>query len=270
MATEKPSHSDIVVPVLGMHRSGTSMFTRIINLMGVELGNPLLPAGPANTLGYWENQYFLDIDMKALVHLNCHEHGFAPEDRLLEVAKASSKLVAPPALSQHVEQYIETHFQHGIWGWKDPRTVLLMPFWENLLASLGYHQLRPMIIIRGPGPCVRSMSKTGYVDQAAQRWGLSVAELSLEAWKAYNRILSEMQRRTGCYMGLYDWFLDQDSAAEEIDRCAAYLGLNKIPKQEILSWIKRDKPPHDSDLHPGDTAADQLYAELVRQAEHSR
>jgi len=41
--------------ILGMHRSGTSALTRVLNLLGMELGQPLLPPHPTNETGFWEH-----------------------------------------------------------------------------------------------------------------------------------------------------------------------------------------------------------------------
>ena len=40
--------------VCGMHRSGTSALTRLLNLLGASLPADLYPAGPGNELGHWE------------------------------------------------------------------------------------------------------------------------------------------------------------------------------------------------------------------------
>ena len=47
-----------VVCVLGMHRSGTSVVSRMLNLLGVYLGpeQAMCPAGHDNRKGYWEHQ----------------------------------------------------------------------------------------------------------------------------------------------------------------------------------------------------------------------
>ena len=52
--------------VLGMHRSGTSALTRVLNLLGVALGDDLMPPGPDNPLGFWEHQ--------ALAHASVGRH----------------------------------------------------------------------------------------------------------------------------------------------------------------------------------------------------
>jgi len=41
--------------VLGMHRSGTSAFTRVFNLLGADLPTTLLPPKADNRLGFWES-----------------------------------------------------------------------------------------------------------------------------------------------------------------------------------------------------------------------
>jgi len=51
MAAVENSH---VVLILGMHRSGTSAAARAVNLLGVDLGAPLLPPRDDNPVGCWE------------------------------------------------------------------------------------------------------------------------------------------------------------------------------------------------------------------------
>jgi hypothetical protein len=57
--------------VLGMHRSGTSTLTRCLNFLGLTLGREdhLLPGGPENPRGFWENDLltqFNDLLLDAL------------------------------------------------------------------------------------------------------------------------------------------------------------------------------------------------------------
>jgi len=50
--------------VAGMHRSGTSMVGRLLYQGGLYLGpdSELMPPGPDNPDGYWENRRFLQIN----------------------------------------------------------------------------------------------------------------------------------------------------------------------------------------------------------------
>src|SRR5438046_6776105 len=40
--------------VAGMHRSGTSAVSRIVNLLGADLPRQLIPPNPTNRSGHWE------------------------------------------------------------------------------------------------------------------------------------------------------------------------------------------------------------------------
>ena len=51
-ASDRPT----AVLILGMHRSGTSALTRVLNLLGVELGSELMAAAEDNNeTGFWEH-----------------------------------------------------------------------------------------------------------------------------------------------------------------------------------------------------------------------
>lgn len=51
----KDKNNQLIV-VLGMHRSGTSAITRGLQVLGVELGDQLMPGAVGdNEKGYWED-----------------------------------------------------------------------------------------------------------------------------------------------------------------------------------------------------------------------
>ncbi len=55
--------------VAGMHRSGTSVTTRIANLLGAELARDLIPAGIGNERGHWESRAVQTLHNDMLVAL---------------------------------------------------------------------------------------------------------------------------------------------------------------------------------------------------------
>jgi hypothetical protein len=63
MPPDARAHATVVC-VLGMHRSGTSLVARMLNLLGVHLGpDPrVLTSGKDNPTGYWEYRPFVDIN----------------------------------------------------------------------------------------------------------------------------------------------------------------------------------------------------------------
>ena len=57
------------VLVVGMHRSGTSLLARMLQLLGVHLGDDLLPADQHNPDGYGEDKRFVTFQRHILRRL---------------------------------------------------------------------------------------------------------------------------------------------------------------------------------------------------------
>ena len=115
------------VVVLGMHRSGTSVVARIINLLGLPLcRDDDLHSGPDNPTGHWESE--------SLIKFN---------DRLLKMFGGSWAFPpnmsrnwenAPPAAALHGEgvRVFRRAYPREEWVWKDPRACLTLPFWRTV------------------------------------------------------------------------------------------------------------------------------------------
>lgn len=60
-----------VIVVAGMHRSGTSLVARTLNLLGADLGpsSSLLPAAPDNPSGFWEHRDVKELNDRLLASL---------------------------------------------------------------------------------------------------------------------------------------------------------------------------------------------------------
>ena len=62
MFKKRQKHAKSIIVVLGMHRSGTSAITRGLMVLGVELGDHLMPPAPNNN----DKGFFEDIDVNAI------------------------------------------------------------------------------------------------------------------------------------------------------------------------------------------------------------
>ena len=98
-----------IICVLGMHRSGTSVATRVLNLLGVFLGagDNLLSAGPDNPKGFWEYQPIVDLNVEILERLGGKWHeppafpaGWETAAEFADLRKKARALVLDP--SPHV------------------------------------------------------------------------------------------------------------------------------------------------------------------------
>ena len=109
MAVEE--FSQTVVPVLGMHRSGTSMLTHMLSLLGVELGEPLQPPSFDNPKGFWENRFFQALNIKILQLAGCNENGFDSRKNLQKTSRGFQRVTA--GLVELADQRFRVDTNHG-------------------------------------------------------------------------------------------------------------------------------------------------------------
>jgi len=134
-----------------MHRSGTSLLARLLNLLGVELGeNHLLNNEPvsANPKGHWEHRELSAINDALLDHYG------GTWDKPPQFPSGWQNDPALYDLRLRAHTLVNDQFRdHKLWGWKDPRTCLTLPFWQELLDELHY-----LICLRHPVSVARSLA----------------------------------------------------------------------------------------------------------------
>ena len=114
--------------VLGMHRSGTSAVTRIVNLLGAGLGpdDDLLTEFD-NPAGHWES-----------IRLNrCNDRILAAFGRSWDFPPwLDPGWEHSPRATRLLPDMAETFtgvYSSDPWVWKDPRTCLTLPLWRRVL-----------------------------------------------------------------------------------------------------------------------------------------
>ena len=151
--------SSRAVLVIGMHRSGTSALARGLQMLGVYLGNNFLDTRPDNPTGYWEdkNIYELNERLLAALGLKWEEVALIDDTRWhrpeVEVLRAEAV------------EYLRSQFvSHPLWGFKDPRTIRLLPFWQSVLRRLGVNESY-LVVIRNPRSVAQSLLKRHGMDE---------------------------------------------------------------------------------------------------------
>jgi len=150
--------------VIGMHRSGTSVLTHLINLHGVSLGSELLEAAFDNEAGFWENRKVVEFHERVLAAL-----GSSWDDPRELPADWLEQLWATGLFDELTALIVDEFGDAPIWAVKDPRLCRLLPMWLKTLAQL---DIEPKLIfaMRHPGEVVGSLMR---------RNDLSAAEASL-------------------------------------------------------------------------------------------
>src|SRR5262245_1129987 len=62
----------VCILVVGMHRSGTSAITRMLNLLGATLPKNILGGGPGNETGHWEPRRLIHLHDQLLSEAGSH------------------------------------------------------------------------------------------------------------------------------------------------------------------------------------------------------
>jgi len=154
------------VLVLGMHRSGTSAASGVLQGLGVSLGRTVSPPGPSNPRGYFENTRVMLLHEELLAALG---RGW-DDPRPLPPGWEGEENLAPwrrRLLALLAEEYGLAR----LWGVKDPRLCRLLPLWLPALGEVGV-AARAVVVLRHPGAVAASNGRrTGMPrEQALELW----------------------------------------------------------------------------------------------------
>jgi hypothetical protein len=179
--------------VLGMHRSGTSAVTRALNLIGVYLGeqNRIIEPLDDNPKGFWEHTGIIDIHERILTKLSTRWYDIWP------LENEWWKLEPIAELKEDLKKLLIREFSDKpYWGWKDPRTCLTLPLWNEISKELDF-ETRYLIVIRNPIDTVNSLMKRN-------KFSLNQSYL---LWQLYTLSALEKTKNTKRVIVSYDEFL---------------------------------------------------------------
>jgi hypothetical protein len=142
--------------VLGMHRSGTSAVTRVVNLMGAALPKNILGAGHGNETGHWEPERLIAYHDQLLGELGSAWHDWSPLD--------FSKLT--PERRQHIKHGIaaiiqDEYLDADLIVIKDPRISRFASFFIETLAD-NQIESTAIIVLRNPLDVINSLITRDY------------------------------------------------------------------------------------------------------------
>jgi hypothetical protein len=160
-----------------------------------------MPAQADNPDGFWENLRFVELNDELL-----NAMGGAWD--LPPKADENFKRGRLHPLRAKARLLIQRFHSASIWGWKDPRNSLTLPFWRDLLPSL-----KTLVIVRNPLEVAYSMR---------ERNGTSYS-FGLRLWEIYNRRLMDVSSGQERFVTHYDSFFE--NAETELRRITHFIGL---------------------------------------------
>ena len=150
----------VAILVAGMHRSGTSATTRILNLLGCDLPGTLLDANPTNSAGHWEPATVTAMNDEMLASAGTtwdSWEAFNPTWYLSPVADG---------FRRRAQSILASEFGDSrLFVLKDPRICRLLPFWIEALQEFG---AAPFIVspIRNPLDVATSLHVRDGIDHS--------------------------------------------------------------------------------------------------------
>jgi predicted O-methyltransferase YrrM len=163
-----------VLLITGMHRSGTSLVSHLLQSAGVHVGDNLIAANVANPRGYFEDVDFYEFH-EQLLHARGESYLHADADLVFQPSEAES---------ERARQLIAARSSRRLWGWKDPRTSLFLDFWRELLP-----QARYLFVYRHPLDVLLSLLRRGEFDEHPNLLA------GLQAWQTYNTKIANFYDR---------------------------------------------------------------------------
>jgi hypothetical protein len=223
-----------VVCVIGMHRSGTSSLAGSLQEAGLHLGDVITEA-PHNAKGNRENRRIMDLQEALLVH-NGGRWDVPPE----RLEWTDEHRAARDAI-------IGSYAGRDPWGFKDPRTLLTLPFWQEVLSDITF-----VATFRHPLRVAESLLRRNGGER--ERW--------IELWAAYNERLLALHARHGFEVVSFDGSEAAYRAA--LVRVVGALGLAPPAELGFFEPTLRHHVVHDAVALP--PRAEALYAALCEAA----
>jgi GT2 family glycosyltransferase/glycosyltransferase involved in cell wall biosynthesis len=143
-----------LIVVLGMHRSGTSVVTRALQVMNVDLGDKLMPAAADNNpTGFFEDSdiHHLNVEMLRALHIDWFSLAPVEEHEVETLRKKGFFLRAVELLKSKCARV-------PVFAFKDPRVVKFFLFWKAVFDHCHF-DVSYVVTVRHPRSVAKSLSK---------------------------------------------------------------------------------------------------------------
>lgn len=198
--------------VLGMHRSGTSALSGVLETIGIDFGNNLLSSAEDNKKGFFEDKEIVRLNDEILNYYNTYWDDISIFEPELSEAKN---------FINQISKIIKKKYRNKDFGLKDPRISLLLPLYINALHSLDI-ELKIIVIYRNPFEVAKSLEKRNNFSQSK----------SLLLWLKYNLLLEKYSRKQKRISISFSSL--NDSYYDVLDKVKKFLNIDISPKEVFI------------------------------------
>jgi hypothetical protein len=240
-----------LVLVVGVGRSGTSLFAGILGQLGFHIPRPEVKANNTNPRGFGEPRWVVDFHSKLL-----RSQRITVNDARPGAWGPAARAGEDPAVYGALRDWLGGQLREAdAIVVKDPRTVWFLPLWMRSAAELGA-TTSFVTMLRHPAEIVTSARKYyGPAQSAASRAGAWVSLIlqteqatrgAPRAFVRYEDLLRDWEseiRRTGRMIGAGDLAAVERSSHPEVDRF-----VDPSLHRERVGWESLDVPPRVREL----------------------
>jgi hypothetical protein len=225
--------------ITGMHRSGTSFVAELFKSAGLHLGERLLPGDAGDPRGSFEDEDIRTLHRTMLAKacptglVGCPDWGWTETEELNEGLWTDDE----PAMRALVKQ----RERHKVWGWKDPRTTLLLEQWLRVLPDARF-----LFVVREPWKVAPS------VQRLPSELFRTRPDVSVRIWLYYNnRLLDFTKKHRGrCVVMPMPWLMNTPHsvlthAVTKLD--IEGLRFDAMRSREILDGRRQAAQPADTE-----------------------
>jgi hypothetical protein len=210
------------VIIAGMHRSGTSLTARFLGACGVHLGERLLEGNAGNPHGHFEDLEILDF----------HEGVLARRRLTWLVTGGDLPLQVTAKERAEAERLAAERSVRPLWGWKEPRTTLLLDLWAEVLPRAVF-----LLMFRHPFAVLDSLLRRQ--DPQVRKDPVR----GLRSWVAYNEAalaFAGSQPERCCVVSLAELVRVPGAFRDELN---VRFGLGLEPVRFEDAYVSRDLRP---------------------------
>lgn len=178
-----------------MHRSGTSVVTRCLELFGYSLGESLMEPGEDNPTGFFEDLDVVDLNDQLLL-----ENGSTWDAPVF--VERDGLLWSPPRLNDAVaiiKNKLESAPKLAI---KDPRVCLTLPFWRAVAKELNV-SLKLCLVYRNPLDIAASIEQRNQLPKAEALALTQIYWSELLKQTAHDDDRTQGKKRSVCFSRAY-------------------------------------------------------------------
>jgi hypothetical protein len=211
----------VIWVILGMHKSGTTLVSKVLHESGVNMLDGTEGVGDYDHGNKMERASTKEVNHKILASKN----KFSLEIALPKTLNLNSKL---QNLIKNVVKTCESGNED--WGFKDPRTCLTYPLWSQCLSN---HSL--IAVFRSP-----SEVWTHYWASARFYQKLQIFFRFIPQWCEYNKSILEIVESAGTPFVLID-YSELMTTPKEWDRLQIFVGRKLFDSRKLQMYRHREK-----------------------------